>query len=293
MSDKFALIPNRKEIAILKRIYADAEKSILNELLKVNFLGYKESTAAQIEEKVKIIVNRLNRLAIRWTNKTIPTAYEESYLKSVEILNKIGAEKDPFFDNSKNKLSVMDSINLTSADLIKSNQSINRNIATFLTLAKQANIGIQQIQAFDLADEEIISGLLDDAIREGQSRGELNQLIRKHFNRELYEKKFININGRNYNLIKYAETVSSTRIRKLQSEAVKNSCEQYENDLIEISDHGTMTEICLPFEGNIYSISGKSQTYPLLTEWPPYHPRCQHSAAPTSEIVLRATERFG
>ena len=39
---------------------------------------------------------------------------------------------------------------------------------------------------------------------------------------------------------------------------IKNMAEEYGNDLIEISDHGTESEICKPFEGNTYSISGNT-----------------------------------
>jgi len=292
LTKEFALIPDRKEIAVLTKIYSIAGKEISDELTKIDFANYLELTAIKTEDRINTILRRLNRLAIKWTKKTVPIAYTEGYNKSISILNKIGAEKDPFYEIKKHRNSVDTFIDLTAGDLIKANMSIRQNVATYLTLARKSYSGIQQLQAFDLRDEEIIAKLLDDAIREGASRGALNQLIRKHFNRKLYEQAFININGRNYNLIKYAKMVARTRLRQIQSEAVKNSCEQFENDLIEISDHGTKCEICIPFEGNIYSISGKHPTYPLMTEWPPYHPNCMHSAHPTSDIELRAREIF-
>jgi len=192
----------------------------------------------------------------------------------------------------KHRNSVDDYIDLTANDFIKANQSIRQNVSIYLMLSRQATSAAQQIQAFDLRDEEIIAKLLDDAIREGASRGQLEQLIRRHFQRKLYEQKFININGRNYNMIKYAKMVARTRIRQLQSEAVINACKQYENDLVEVSDHSTTTEICIPFEGNIYSISGTHPRYPALLESPPYHPNCMHSIAPTSEIAMRIEEQF-
>jgi hypothetical protein len=292
LNKEFALVPNRREIAVLARIYSEAAKQITTELLRIDFIDYHELIAIKTEDKVKVITNRLNRLAIKWANYTVPIAYKEGYTKSVSILNEIRAEKDPFYDKAKHRASVEDYADLTSRDLIKANMSIRQNVETYLTLARQAHSGIQQLQAFDLRDEEIIANLLDDAIREGQSRGKLNQLIRRHFNRQLYERKFININGRNYDMIKYARMVARTRLRQLQSKAVENTCNQYENDLIEISDHGTETEICKEFEGNIYSISGNTPGYPALSEWPPFHPNCQHSASPTSEVAISIREQL-
>jgi len=273
-------------------MYSEAAKQITDELLRIDFIDYRELTAGKIEDKIKIITRRLNRLSIKWADYTVPIAYKEGYLKSVSILNDIQAEKDPFFDNAKHRASIENYIDLTSRDFIKANMSILQNVATYLTLARQANAGLQQLQAFDLRDEEIIAGLLDDAIREGASRGQLEQLIRRHFKRQLYERKFFNINGRNYDMIKYAKMVARTRIRQLQSEALINACKQYENDLVEVSDHSTICEICIPFEGNIYSISGTHSQYPALLESPPYHPNCMHSIAPVSDIEIRAREIF-
>jgi len=274
LSDKFALIPNRKETVALTRVYSIAQKEITALLLRVDFADYKEIEATKIEKNINIIINRLNRLAIKWAKKTVPVAYTEGYVKSTSILNKIGADKDPFFEMKKHRNSVDNFTDLTAGDFIKANQSIKQNVSIYLTLSRQASAGLRQLQAFDLRDEEIIAGLLDDAIREGASRGKLQQLIRVHFKRKLYEQKFININGRDYNLIKYAKMVSRTRLRQVNSEATKNVCEQYENDLIEISDHGCDCDICQEFEGNVYSISGSTPGYEMMSEWPPYHPNC-------------------
>jgi len=292
LTKKFALIPNREEIATLSRIYSAAQKEITAELLRLDFADYKELAAISIEKKIDTILRRLSRLAIRWTKDTVPVAYTEGYRKSAEILDKIGADKDPFFELKKHRNSVDNYIDLTANDFIKANQSIRQNVSTYLMLSRQATSATQQIQAFDLRDEEIIAKLLDDAIQEGASRQALQQKIRIHFQRKLYEQKFININGRDYNLIKYAKMVARTRLRTVQSEAVKNTSEQYENDLVEISDHGCDCEICKEFEGNVYSISGNTPGYPMMMEWPPYHPSCEHSASPTSEIALGIREQF-
>lgn len=286
------MIPNRKEIAILARIYSIAQKEITAQLLRIDIGEYKELEAIKVEKNINIIINRLNRLAIKWTKKTVPVAYTEGYSKSTDILDKIGAEKDPFFEMKTHRNSVDNFIELTAEDLIKANQSIKLNVSTYLNLSKQAYSGLQQIQAFDMRDEETISNLLDDAIKAGSSRQALQRKIMIHFQREIYEQAFININGRNYNLVKYSKMVARTRLRQVQSKAVENTATQYENDLIEISDHGCDCDICQEFEGNVYSMSGNTPGYEMLAEWPPYHPNCEHSASPTSEIALGIREQY-
>ena len=177
---------------------------------------------------------------------------------------------------------------------MRANLSINQNVATYIHLLRMSKNSLMQIQAFDLRDEEIVSGLLDDAIREGQSRGKLAQLIRVHFKRELWERKFMNINGRNYNLVKYAQMVAQTRMRIIQTKSTVNMCNQYDNDLVEVSDHSTDCEICQDYEGKIYSISGRTPDYDYLAgNEPPYHPRCQHNIGPTSVEAIEVREVLG
>jgi len=286
MANKLGRIPLRSRGKELERIYGAVEKAITKELFSFDIGDYQEMRAIKMQEKIDRLIRMLNRTAIKWVKSSISEAYEESYLISKTRLEILGAKKDIYFNINKHRHSVDEYTDITMNDLIKANQSIKTNVAMYLYLARQASRGLMQIQAFDLRSEEIIAGLLDDAIREGTSRGKLEQLIRIHFKRELYEKKFININGRNYNMIKYSKMVARTRLRHVQSEAVKNACEQFDNDLVEISAHGTVCPICIPYEGNIYSVSGKSSKYPYLDGWPPYHPNCEHSASPTSEAAL-------
>jgi len=89
-----------------------------------------------------------------------------------------------------------------------------------------------------------------------------------------------------------ARQVRSYKLRQKQSEAVKNACEQYDNDLVEISSHGTECEVCREFEGKVFSISGKHPIYPKLKKWPPFCQNCGHSASPTSDIAIESRKNY-
>jgi len=282
MPKGLGLIPDPPRVNELSRYYAIMGNKIKDELLRLDALDFTETLAMSVQKNVQELVDKMNRRAIRWSNKATPEAYRDAAEISKTTLNTLGAEKDPLFDPIIHTKSIKDNEEVTEKTLIEANLSINTNIAMYIYLMRQAHDDIMQIQAFDLRDEEVIARLLDDTIKEGGSRGDLQRLIRQHFNRELYEKKFININGKNYDMIKYAKTVARTRLRTVQSDAVKNMAAQFDNDLIEISDHGTESDICKPFEGETYSISGQTPGYETITEWPPFHPNCEHFASPTS-----------
>ena len=279
-------IPDRKRVYELRKYYSTMANLLKDDLLMLDIETFKETKAISLQKKIDSTIRRMNKFSVNWSHESAPEAYRQAAMIARTSLDILGAKKDTNFDDKIHSQSMEKAGDMTASVLMKANKSINVNIGIYIYLIREAVKDIMQLQAFDLRSEEIIAGLLDDTIRAGGTRGELQRLIRIHFKREIYAKKFININGRNYNLTSYAETVARTRLRMVQSEAVKNVCAQYDNDLIEISSHGTDCTICFPWEGNIYSISGKHSHYPYLTEWPPFHPRCEHSAAPTSEAAI-------
>lgn len=286
MPKTVGLIPERKDMGVLAKFYGIAGNKIKDELLKIGISDFTELEADRVTRKIDAIINSMNRFVIKWSNKVVKDAYRDSMDIARTSLSILGAVKDPLFNKKTHMNAVKNGQEITAEDFIKANNSIRVNVTTYIYLSRKAFQGMVQIQAFDLRMEEVIANLLDEAIRGGASRGELDMLIRKHFKREIYEKKFININGRNYNLVSYAKMVSRTRLRQVQSEAVKNECLEYGNDLVEISDHGSETEACVPFQGNVYSIFGNTPGVEVLQEWPPFHPNCQHSASPTSEAAI-------
>lgn len=284
MPKRFGLIADPERVKEITRFYNSASILIRDELMKLDAEDFNEKKAMVVQNKINVIINKMNRFVTRWTRKSVVETYKDGMTTAGVSLRILGAQKDPLFDKKTHFNAVKSEEALTDEVYLKANNSIKLNVETYLYLLRQAKNDIMQIQAFDLRDEEVIAGLLDDTIREGGSRGDLKRLIRIHFKRELYERKFININGRNYQMTKYADMVARTRLRITQSEAVKNSCLQYDNDLVEISDHGTFcsSNICQPYEGNTYSISGKTPGFETIPEWPPFHPRCEHYASPTS-----------
>ncbi len=290
MPKGFGLIPDSPRINELSRYYEIMGNKILVELLRLDPLTFSKTVAISVQKNIEELVNKMNRRVIQWTDKTMPESYRDAAEITKTKLNALEAVKDEDYDTKIHAKTVKDQEESTEKDLIKANLSINANIAIYVYLVKQAHDDILQIQAFDKGDEKIFTELLRKTAAEGGSRGDLQRLIRIHLNRELYEKKFIKIGSRNYDMTKYAKMVARTTIRDVQSKAVENMCNQFNNDLVEISDHGTTTPICIPFEGNTYSINGKTKGYETLSRWPPFHPNCEHFASPTSLEAIRTRE---
>ena len=290
MPNKFKRNPSQAKGDALASYYDAMGAQVTTQLLRLDALSYTESEASMIQGNIKVIVDRLNKNSFAWSYKVTPIIYNEAVSIARTSLKALGAVEDESYRKAKHKGSIENLAERTAKDMFKANRSINANIATYVHLLRQASAGLKQLQAFDLRDEEVIAGLLDDAILEGASRSKLNSLIRVHFKRKLYEQKFIRINDRDYNMISYAKMVSRTRLRKVQSEAMRNMCDQYQNDLVEVSAHGTTCWICKPYEGEIYSLNGNTPGYPILQpgDEPGWHPNCEHSIQPTSLEAINA-----
>jgi hypothetical protein len=87
--------------------------------------------------------------------------------------------------------------------------------------------------------------------------------------------------------------VAQTTLAQAQTQATIDLCALYENDLVQVSSHGTVCDICLEYEGNVYSLSGNDPEYPKLDKDCPFHPNCAHGLEPTTEANISYKEREG
>lgn len=282
------LIPEPKEVRELELIYSKFARKIRDEVFKLDVASYSEVKAMRIRKNVDWIVHQLNRTIMTWSRIAVKKSYLDSRRVTQTQLLILGFRRDPNWKAMTHLDAIKRQVQVTQEVLLRANYSIKPSINSFLHTVKIVSDGIAQVQEWDMRNEEVISGLLDRWVTEGASRNKIKNLILEHFRKIIGAGDFININGRNYNLKSYAKMVARTRLRKVQSDAVVNMAKEYDSDLVEISDHGTdcASNICQPYEGQVYSLSGKTPGYAVLDEYPPFHPNCEHNMFPTSEEAL-------
>ena len=205
MPKRIGRIPLGDKVRELERIYGVIEREIAKEMALMDIGDYRELRAIKTQERIDKLVRMLNRAAIKWSNEAVPEAYEKGYVISRTRLQILGIQRNEEFNNKTHNQAIEYQVNETMSVLIKANQSIKLNVATFLYLARQAVRGLSQFQAFDMRDEEFIDELLGDALREGETRGFASKIVREYFAERFGDAKFITINGRDYNLRKYAD----------------------------------------------------------------------------------------
>lgn len=159
---------------------------------------------------------------------------------------------------------------------------IQDSVSRFIEAQSEGLLQIEDIfrntQQAALTEIQINRAIAEGIVMQPGPRQQAKYLadaIKKQLNGQL-----LVINGRNYNPDSYAELVVRTRGREAQSAGAADSLREYGVDTVRISDHHTTTEICQHYEGNIYSLDGKTPGYDILPQMPPYHPNCKHVMYP-------------
>jgi hypothetical protein len=269
----------------LGRIYGAAGRELRAMLLTLDLSTYTDAKGAVVMMKTRELVKVMNFAVNDWAEDVVPREYAKAERKARTALEILG--KRP------RKMKVIDRkrklIDDTVLIMIKANNSIPGTVGRYLAITSTAARQAQyvRLQEFSFGEaERDIGRLAAEAELKEKSRGWLSSQIRDFLRGLIEDDEFIEIGGRMYRMKKYAELVARTTMRESQTAAVLDLCNQYDNDLVQISDHGTDCDVCEEFEGNIYSISGKSPNYPPLEDEPPYHPNCKHSMQATSEEAV-------
>jgi len=74
--------------------------------------------------------------------------------------------------------------------------------------------------------------------------------------------------GRTWRLAAYAEMVARTTTTEATNLGIVNQLRAMGRDLTQMTAHDGPCEICAPYEGRIYSISGETKDYPALNTVP-------------------------
>ncbi|TGM35661.1 hypothetical protein EHQ75_15850 [Leptospira levettii] len=191
------------------------------------------------------------------------------------LLNKLTLLDRPFTDPK-----VIDSLLLDTLGYLRyALDGAEEKTTKVLKITKQTLLDDERL------NQDIAKGLIEKNTWEAAKKNLQDDFEKALKESGIIDGKFIEINGRNYRLDSYAETLARTRIREAQTAGVQRYAETSGQDLVRVSDHSTLTEKCEKFEGKIFSISGKSTMYPKLEMWTPFHPNCLHVITVYIDVV--------
>jgi len=274
----------------LERIYNVAARELRRMLYSLEGSKYTAMAAGAAHNRALEITRVLNVTVDNWAGEAIPRAYKKGAAVARTALEILGKKPlRPPFEDKRRRL--QDDLVVL---LIKANNSIPTIVDRYLASAMMAERAVQGAQLQEFSFDEVkddVEAMAKKAVQTEASRGELSRTVRDYLRDQIGQGEFLEIKGRSYKMNKYAELVGRTTMRDAQTAATLDLCHQYENDLVQVSSHGTVCEICAQYEGKVYSISGKTPGYPILDARTPFHPNCEHSLLPTSLEAIAEEEK--
>ena len=73
----------------------------------------------------------------------------------------------------------------------------------------------------------------------------------------------------------------------------KNRLLEHGHDLVSISEHLQSCDICKPYQGRTFSLTGRDDVHPLIDKLPPFHPNCRHVLLPAVTTFERMERALG
>ena len=304
MPKKLALTPLKTRIASIQGAYDRAAARVVKALSSLEPTAYTAARSGAVLSEIRGIIGELDAAVGRWAPGAIRAAYKESQDIARTRLEMIGAKQSKRYDRARHDKKISALMDIVMRDYWKANRTIERTARKYILAVSQAAAGVkkvetklEQLQAFDSATvksfiNRTVAGSLRAATKYNAGMAHLTSKdiaakIRAKLLDQIGGGNFINIKGRDYSLKAYSELVARTRMRESQTEAVKESMKQFDEDLVEIPRHDNPCDECAEYQGKIYSVSGESDKYPELPDGgPPWHPNCEDVMNPVSENAL-------
>lgn len=285
---------NRQEEARrLVVTYERAAESLAGMLRGIDPATFTDLVAAEVRERVDQLIARLDRSVRAWARRVLPAAYRAERRVSETRLSIVGRRKGGRLPAGRHERTMKDLVEKTLRDLWRANATFRDTADRFLVLIGQSHQGLQKLRAMTPDDEAAIEKMATEAVKEGLSQYDLKKQIQDFLASKIKGGDFIALVGkdgvlRHYRAGKYADLVANVQMREAASKATINSALDYDHDLVEIPQQGGACDDCKEVQGKVYSISGRTPGYPLLTEEvrPPLHPLCRHYLRVVSETTL-------
>lgn len=288
-----------REEASLIRLYQRAEQRLTTLVRTMSKTEFQRNRAASLLMQVRQIISQLDAGQLTWMEQQLPRAYRAGMNwagdaigqdpRAFTLIHRQAVEavaRDLSADSQRATASVVDRF---QAVFIHSQQAVAREAQVM----EQIGAGLIEGLGPRELSKRIVQTLQDGALSRLAEAG-LSEEVKAELS-AVAQGQYIKIRckdgkDRNYKLRPYGETIARTATRQASTEGVLMSCQEFGMDLVQWSVHAGACPLCIPIQGKVFSISGNTQGFPILTaqDRPPFHPCCEHVLLPVSEAFLRA-----
>ena len=247
--------PNEKELEKLISIFLRAETAIINEIGRLRSLGNVDYHAVAALERVQAILRQMENDS--WIY--VPQMVEKQFYVRVPEARRIEGETVEKHLAGYTNAAVLTGEQNAIVD------SLVMNLMGEITDASMAVMTNLQSALLGRVEPDVYRrvGLEQVSLRQAAGQGVYRQLpgFVEALRREGVT-AFVDKAGRSWSLHTYCSMVSRTTSRQAEVLAVLTA--DPDQDLYQISSHGTTCKVCAPFEGRVYSRSGTDPDFPPL-----------------------------
>ena len=279
--------PGDKELEKLIAIFLRAETDIINEIGRLRSMGNVDYHAVAALERVQAILRKME--SDSW--EYVPRMIEREFYVRVPEARRVAGETAQKHGSAYANAAALTGEQHAIVDRLVMNLmgEITDAGMTAMATVQSAVIGRIEPDVYRRVGLEQVAAQAAAGRGVNQSVPAFVEALRREGVRAFTDKA-----GRNWSLHTYCTMASRTTQRQAEVSAVLTA--DPEQDLYQISSHGTTCSICAPLEGRVYSRSGTDPDFPPLTlafgkvdpngpdnlanTWLNIHPNCLHVLLP-------------
>lgn len=282
--------PDAKELEKLIAIFLKAETDIINEIGRLRSQGLVDYHAVAALARVQAILRKMENDA--WTY--VPRMIERQFYLRVPEARRIEGERV-----EKHAAGYANAAVLTGEQHAVIDQLV-AGLMGEITDASMTAMATVQSAIIGRVEPDVYRRVGLEQVAYQQARGAGTYKMLPGFVETLRREgvaAFVDRAGRKWSLHTYCSMAARTTSRQAEVLAVLTA--DPAQDLYRISSHGTTCALCAPFEGRVYSRSGRNPDYPplaaafgkqdpngpdtLANTWLNIHPNCLHVLLPYTE----------
>lgn len=275
-------------------LYLRAETDIVNELGRLRALGLVDYHAEAALARVQAILQKMQNDSFAY----IPQMVEHEFYVHRPEARRIEESLEKHIAAYKNALSIgeMAIVEQLSADL---SAKVLQAASTVQQTLTNALVGRREP---DMLASMVRQGVAYNQVMGQNSLRNIEDLLIALQQQGITA--FVDKAGRRWSLHAYLSMATRTTRRQAEIAAVLTA--DPEQDLYKISSHSTICPLCAPYEGRVYSRSGKDPDFPplaaafgkidpngaddLSNTWLNIHPNCLHVLIPWTEAGMTDDE---
>jgi hypothetical protein len=238
---------------VLVAIYSEAARRLRAELLNAVISGPRRNTRERIAQLARIerIIDDLRKHTRGLSLRVI----RDAYLAGLNYVDRrLGG---------RTKVDDLFALNTVHADAVGviARELDGRLDSSLRTVGRQARDIYRQVGL-----EEAAIGII-----RGQPRREISASVKRRLVAHGVS-GFVDRADRHWQLDVYARMVARTSSREAMTVATAQRLMEGGHDLIQISTHPHPHDVCTPFDGKVFSLTGETPGFPRVTKLPPFHP---------------------